>query len=40
MAPARGWGANDFKLPLARRVIARILTELALTELAQPNTGA
>ncbi len=35
LAPARGWGANDFKLPLARRVIARTLAELA-----QPNTGA
>ncbi len=40
LAPARGWGGNDFKLPLARRVIARTLTELTLAELAQPNTGA
>ncbi len=35
LAPARGWGGNDFKLPLARRVIARTLAVLA-----QPNTGA
>ena len=40
LASARGWGGNDFKLPLARRVIARTLTELALAELAQPTTGA
>ncbi len=39
LAPARGWGGNDFKLPLARRVIARTLTDLA-AELAQPKTGA
>ncbi len=42
---ARGWGGNDFKLPLARRVIARTLTELTLTKpilagLAQPPIGA
>jgi len=29
LAPARGWGGNDFKIPLARRVIARTLHELA-----------
>ena len=29
LAPARGWGSNDFKLPLARRVIARTLSDLA-----------
>ena len=40
LAPARGWGGNDFKLPLARRVIARTLTELTLADLAQPTTGA
>ena len=26
---ARGWGGNDFKLPLARRVIARTLSDLS-----------
>jgi len=34
LAPARGWGGNDFKIPLARRVIARTLHELTLHELA------
>ncbi len=29
LAPARGCGTNDFKIPLARRVIARTLSELA-----------
>ncbi len=35
LAPARGWGGNDFKLPLARRTIARTLAELS-----QPTAGA
>jgi len=32
LAPARGWGGNDFKSPLARRTIARTLAELAHTQ--------
>ena len=39
LAPARGWGGNDFKLPLARRIIARTLAELAVPH-AHPLDGA
>ena len=39
LAPARGWGGNDFKLPLARRTIARTLAELAAPH-AHPLDGA
>ena len=39
LAPARGWGGNDFKLPLARRTIARTLAELAAPR-AHPLDGA
>jgi xanthine dehydrogenase YagS FAD-binding subunit len=35
LANARGWGGNDFKLPLARRTIVRTLLDLA-----QPLDGA
>ena len=28
LAEARGFGANDFKIPLARRTLVSVLTEL------------
>ena len=39
LAPARGWGGNDFKLPLLRRTLARTLAELA-APYARPLDGA
>ena len=28
LAPARGWGGNDFKIPLAHRLVVSTLAEL------------
>ena len=39
LAAARDWGENGFKIPLARRVIVRTLTELAQRD-AQPTQEA